>query len=101
MSKIYNTLTGFVETEKSIQRLQPQNKFVFTVRPDVTKIDIKASVKALYNVDVLSVNIIPVRQKLRIVWKWKHLTKRHSNVKAIVTIKEWQKIDFTDIKDQK
>lgn len=100
MNKIW-ILLGFVETEKVVKSLQPQSKYVFKVRPDATKLDIKYAVKSLYGVNVKSVNVIKSRQKTRSVWRWRLIVKRKNFVKAVVTLKEWEKIDFSNIQDQK
>ena len=101
MNNIYSIILGFLETEKSVKKLQPLNKYTFLVNPTSSKVDVANAVSSLYNVEVIKVNTIPVRKKTRMVWRWKLFTKRRDGSKAIVTIKEWQKIDFADIKDQK
>ena len=45
-------------TEKSFDLLERENKLVFAVASEATKVDIKAAVEKEYNVKVASVNVI-------------------------------------------
>ena len=101
MNNIYNILKGFIETEKTMKKLQPMNKYTFIVSSESWKIDIRNAVETLYNVTVISVNTVPVRKKTRLAWRWKIITKRKAFTKAIVTIKSWDKIDVAAVQDQK
>lgn len=87
-------ILGTIETEKALNKLQPAWKYVFIVNSNSTKVDIKNTVKKIYWVTVNSVNTIPVRKKIRSVWRWKIITKRDPFVKAVVTLKKWDNIDF-------
>ena len=68
-------------------------KYVFMVEPDATKNEVKKAVKAIYNVDVVTVNIVNQHAKTR---RYRNTTaKRGGYKKAIATLKEGQKIDIT------
>lgn len=71
--------------------LSGTNRYVFKVFTDVNKNQIKKAVEELYNVDVVSVNVINVRRKKKRLGKFKGWTKGFK--KAIVEIKEGQQID--------
>ena len=78
-------------TEKNTSLRMNQNKYVFEVLPSANKMQIRSAVEHLFNVKVESVNttIVPgklkrVRYKLGHTPDWK---------KAVVTLKEGQKID--------
>ena len=82
-----------VLTEKSSVMGEAQNKYVFSVSRDANKKEISRSVEELFKVKVEKVNTVTMRgKKKRVRFKegktpdWK---------KAIVTLKEGQKIDFT------
>jgi large subunit ribosomal protein L23 len=45
-------------TEKSFDLLERENKLVFAVASEATKVDIKTAVEKEYNVKVASVNVI-------------------------------------------
>ena len=71
--------------------LSGDNRYVFKVFPKVNKDQIKKAVQELYNVEVVSVNIINVRRKKKRLGKFKGWNKGFK--KAIVQIKEGQQID--------
>lgn len=78
-------------SEKSTN-LAEKNKYVFKVYENANKPEIKKSVEGIYGVDVLSVNIIKIPQKKRRMGKTEGFKKGFT--KAIVTIKEGQKIEI-------
>lgn len=71
------------------------NKYVFLIDASANKIDVAKAVEYFYWVEVKWVNTVKIRKKTRLVWRAKIFTKRHAWAKAIVTLKEWNKIDFT------
>ena len=79
-------------TEKAA-KAAPQNKYFFKVHPRATKAQIKKAVEELFNVHVLRVNT------LHGFGKWKRVRiqpgKTNDYKKAIVTLKEGQKIELT------
>ncbi len=101
MNNIYSILKGIIETEKTMQKLQPMNKYTFIVSNEAWKIDIRNAVETMYNVTVTSVNTVPVRKKTRLAWRWKTIIKRKAFTKAIVTLKSWDKIDVAAVQEQK
>ena len=79
-------------TERSTD-LNAIGKYVFMVAPNATKNEVKKAVKAIYNVDVVAVNIVTQHAKTR---RYRNTTaKRGGYKKAIATLKEGQKIDIT------
>jgi large subunit ribosomal protein L23 len=93
--EITEILRQGIVTEKSV-KLQEQNKYTFQVALKATKIDVRRAVEGLFNVKVVSVNIIRLPGKAKMIRRrgsapqpvaareWK---------KAIVTLKEGQTID--------
>lgn len=78
-------------TEKSTD-LAAENKYVFIVKTGATKPEIKKAIHALYKVDPIAVNVVnrPAKHK-------RFMGKRGTQEgyrKAIVTLKEGQKIDL-------
>ena len=68
-------------------------KYVFMVAPNATKNEVKKAVKAIYNVDVVAVNIVNQHAKTR---RFRNTTKKRGGYKkAIATLKKGQKIDIT------
>jgi large subunit ribosomal protein L23 len=68
------------------------NQYTFEVDPQYSKQEIKKSVEGIYGVNVLSVNTIKIPQKKRRLGKTQGFRKAYK--KAIVTIKEGQKIEI-------
>ena len=72
--------------------LSESNKYTFKVYSNSNKPEIKKSVEGIYNVDVLGVNIIKAPHKKRRLGKTQGFKKAFT--KAVVTIKEGQKIEI-------
>jgi len=78
-------------TEKSTG-LNTMGKYVFVVKTSATKQEVKKAVKELYRVDVVGVNIVNTPGKTK---RYRNMKSEHSGEKkAIVTLKEGQKIDL-------
>jgi large subunit ribosomal protein L23 len=78
-------------SEKS-SNLAEKNKYVFKIYNNINKTEVKKSVEGIYGVDVTAVNIVKVPSKKRRLGRIEGLKK--SYVKAIVTVKEGQKIEI-------
>jgi large subunit ribosomal protein L23 len=72
--------------------LAEKEQYTFEVSPNYNKNEIKKSVEGIYGVDVLSVNIIKIPAKKRRLGRTEGFRK--SFVKAVVKIKEGQKIEI-------
>ena len=81
-----------VLTEKITELGESQNKYAFRVSRDSNKKEIGRSVEVLFKVNVEKVNTITMRgKKKRVRFR---IGKTPDWKKAIVTIKEGQKIEF-------
>ena len=79
-------------TEKATV-LSELNKVVFRVSQDASKDEIAAAVEELFKVNVLKVNTVVTKGKLK---RFRGIMGRRSDVKkAIVTLAEGQSIDVT------
>ena len=88
----YDIVKTLLRTEKGTT-IEPERKYLFKVAKEANKIQIKKAVEEIYNTKVDSVHtvIMPgklkrVRQELGYTSDWK---------KAVVTLKEGQKIEVT------
>jgi len=72
--------------------LAEKNQYTFDVPANYNKTEIKKAVEGIYNVDVLSVNMITIPPKKRRLGKTQGWRKKAT--KAIVKIKEGQKIEI-------
>jgi large subunit ribosomal protein L23 len=81
-------------TEKATLLSEKHNKYVFQVSPRANKIQIKAAVEALFKKKVASVNTCNYAGKAKRERRADYGRRPHWK-KAIVTLKEGEKIDFT------
>ncbi len=81
-------------TEKAVSA-KAQNRYVFKVHADSTKIDIKRAVEKLFRVSVADVNTVKNHGKPRMIgWK---TGRTPSFKKAYVTLKKGQKIEELEV----
>jgi large subunit ribosomal protein L23 len=79
-------------TERATE-LSALGKYVFIVKPHAAKPEIRKAIHEIYKVDVVSVNVInrpPKRKRFGGIMKG----KKEGYRKAIVTLKEGQKIEI-------
>ena len=72
--------------------LSEKNKYTFTVYNHANKPEIKKAIEGAYGVNVLSVNMVRIPHKKRRLGRTEGFKKAYH--KAIVTIKEGQKIEL-------
>ena len=91
---IYDIIVSPVITEKtSLQATD--NKFIFEVIASAKKTDIEKAVKEIFGVDVIGINIINTKGKVK---KFKGKVGKKSDIKkAIVTMKKGQQIDLAKL----
>lgn len=93
--EITEILRHGVITEKTV-KLQEQNKYTFKVALEANKIDVRRAVETMFNVKVVSVNIIRMPGKVK-MFRRKGAAPRVQPArewkKAIVTLQEGYTID--------
>jgi len=72
--------------------LAEKDQYIFEILPNYNKQEVRKAVEGIYNVDVLSVNIIKIPAKKRRLGRTEGFRKAYK--KAVVTIKEGQKIEI-------
>ena len=87
----YQSLKNPHISEKA-SNLSAANKYVFKIHANTNKTAIKKAVEGMYKVDVASVNVIAIPKKKRRLGRIEGFKKGYK--KAIVTIKEGQKIEI-------
>jgi large subunit ribosomal protein L23 len=92
--EIYGTIVRPLLTERSTILKESFNQYVFEAGLNATKPDIKRAIEELFKVNVERVRTMVVRGKYRRFGKGGGM--RSDWKKAIVTLKEGQKIDFAD-----
>ncbi|WP_440680047.1 50S ribosomal protein L23 [Candidatus Pelagibacter sp. HIMB1517] len=88
----FDIILSPVITEKSTN-LNALNKLTFKVAKDANKSSIKKSIEKLYKVEVIKVNTILSKPRVKIVRG--KVGSKTGYKKAIVTLKEGQTIDMT------
>ena len=81
-------------SEKNTRLSQEHNQYVFQVHPDANKFEIGEAVSKRFAVEVESVRTLVQRGKIKVVGR--NIGKKSNFKKAIVTIKEGQKIELFD-----
>ena len=92
MITAYDIIKTLVRTEKGTT-LEEQRKYLFEVSAKANKVAIKKAVEQIYKVKVQAVNIIIMPGKLKRVRQ--EIGKTSDWKKAIVTLREGQKIEVT------
>ena len=88
----HDIVKGMIRTEKGAN-LMPLNKYLFWVAKSSNKIEIKKAVEDIYKIKVDGVNTVTMRGKAKRVRY--AMGKTPDWKKAIVTLKEGNKIDVT------
>ena len=91
MNDSYQVLNTLLRTEKGSFQVE-DNKYLFSVKKSANKIQIKKAVEEIYKVKVIQVNTQVVPGKLKRVRY--QLGRTPDWKKAVVTLKEGQKIDL-------
>jgi len=90
--QMYDIIRGPVITEKATN-VSEHNQVIFRVPLAATKREVKAAVEELFSVKVKAVNTIRVQGKLK---RFRGRIGRRSDYKkAVVTLREGQRIDVT------
>ncbi len=91
---VYDVLRRPITTERAL-RLAEQGKYTFEVAPTANKIQIKQAVETIFKVNVVRVNTITVPGKKRRGWRRPVYGSTSKWKKAIVTLQEGQRIEFS------
>ncbi|PIS22252.1 50S ribosomal protein L23 [candidate division WWE3 bacterium CG08_land_8_20_14_0_20_41_10] len=98
MPKINEILEKILSTEKTTKAKESQNKYTFRVRNGASQGTVKTEVEKMYKVEVLKVNLMIVAGKKRRLSKTSRYIRLPKWKKAIVQLREGQKIE--DVKDK-
>ena len=90
---LMNVLIGPHVSEKSARISEGANQFVFRVRRDATKPDVKAAVELMFEVKVSDVNIVNVAGKQKRFGQ--RIGRRQDFKKAYVRLAPGQSIDLS------
>lgn len=92
-------ILGPIQTEKAERQKTDTKTYSLRVSPRSTKVDIKAALKKIYDVDALDVRVMRVGGKTRAIGRTRTMQKRHPYKKAIVKLASKSKtLDLTAFK---
>ena len=89
---LYDKIRSPIVTEKSTS-LSEQNKIIFKVNKKANKKNLKINIEKIFKVNVVKVNIINKKTRVKITRGKKVRVKGYK--KAIITLKKGQNIDLT------
>jgi len=92
MKEAHQIIRRPLVTEKSTQQKEASNQYAFEVHPKANKIEIQSAVERLFKVKVSQVRTSTVMGKVKRLGR--KYGKRPDWKKAIVTLKEGDRIDF-------
>lgn len=94
MRNAYDIIKKPIFTEKGSNLKESQNKVLVEVAKDANKFEIKNAIEEIFKVKVDKVSVINT------IGKWKRfgksLGKRPEKKKAIITLKQGEKLDFIE-----
>jgi len=95
MTTVYDVLRRPIVTEKSNYQSSTLGQYVFEVASEANKAEIKEAIEALFDVNVVRVNVInsPPKRTRRLRNR-RLLVRRRSYKKAVVTLAAGQRIDM-------
>ncbi|MFH1727883.1 MAG: 50S ribosomal protein L23 [Pseudomonadota bacterium] len=88
----YNLIRRPYITEKAMTLKDEENKFVFEVKRDANKIQVKKAIEKLFNVKVTNISSMIQRGKTKRIGK--DFGKRPNWKKVYVTLKKGDSIEF-------
>lgn len=93
MNEVFDHVQTIILTEKATLLSESQNQYVFRVSPRANKLQIKRAIEQLFKKTVLSVNTANYTGKKKRE-RTANFGRRPSWKKAVVTLKEGDKIDL-------
>jgi large subunit ribosomal protein L23 len=94
MRNIYEVLQGPLLTEKGTLLKEKDNKVLFKVSKNANKIEIKNAVESIFKVKVDRVTTMNCKGKKKRMGKYEG--RRSDWKKAVVTLKQGEKLDFIE-----
>ncbi|HMK56198.1 MAG TPA: 50S ribosomal protein L23 [Dissulfurispiraceae bacterium] len=94
MKIIYDVIKKPLFTEKGMDIKERENKILVQVDPGANKHEIKQAMEEIFKVKVEKVATISIRGKKKRYGKY--LGRRSDKKKAVVTLKQGEKLDFIE-----
>lgn len=94
MKHVYDVIKKPLFTEKGMDMKETGNKILVQVNPDANKHEIKQAMEEIFKVKVDKVNVVNIKGKKRRYGK--SIGLRSDKRKAIITLKQGEKLDFIE-----
>lgn len=91
---IYEVIRKPIFTEKAMDLKEAQNKIVIEVHPKANKVQIRKAFEEIFKVKVDKVSVINIKPRRKRVGL--HYTKTSRMKKAVVTLKQGEKLDLIE-----
>jgi len=94
MKHVFDVIKKPLFTEKGMDMKESENKILIQVNADANKHEIKQAMEEIFKVKVDKVNVVNIKGKKRRYGK--SIGMRSDKRKAIVTLKQGEKLDFIE-----
>lgn len=94
MKHVFDVIKKPLFTEKGMDMKESENKILIQVNTDANKHEIKQAMEEIFKVKVDKVNVVNIKGKKRRYGK--SIGLRSDKRKAIVTLKQGEKLDFIE-----
>jgi len=94
MKYVFDVIKKPLFTEKGMDMKESENKILIQVNADANKHEIKQAMEEIFKVKVDKVNVVNIKGKKRRYGK--SIGMRSDKRKAIVTLKQGEKLDFIE-----
>lgn len=94
MKNIYEVIKKPLFTEKGAFLKEAENKVLVEVAPEANKVEIKQAIEQIFNVKVEKVSTVSLKGKFKRYGRFEG--KRPDRKKAIITLKQGEKLDFIE-----
>jgi large subunit ribosomal protein L23 len=89
----YDVIIRPIDTEKTRYQASELSQYTFEVDQRANKIEVKRAIEAIYDVDVVAVNVMIVPAKASSRRGRRRIVRRPVWKKAVVTLAEGQRLD--------
>ena len=89
----YDIVIRPIDTEKTRYQASELGQYAFEVSPRSNKIEVKRAIEAIFDVDVVAVNVMNMPAKIGRRYGRRRVVRRSAWKKAVVTVAEGQRLD--------
>jgi large subunit ribosomal protein L23 len=90
----YEIIIRPIDTEKTRYQASELGQYSFEVSPQSNKIEVKRAIEAIFDVDVVAVNVMNMPAKVSRRYGRRRAVRRSVWKKAVVSVAEGQRLDL-------